>query len=331
MVKDTLADNKNNNKGHLSWMPVIMQRLGEESQSRDQEIDLGFCFPKPINKVLIIIIYHERNHHCHHQNAFPPPEVCPSLPQRPPPPWWWTWDDGDGDGDGDEHEIVIVVSHLLIDCARISPSCKFLSTLRSPFPISSGFTNCSPEFIISADVLFKNISPGIAGYFLKSKRPKFSYDVSKSPQDSLLWRWSISVHDLRPRECLLEKTSKLRFSSLTHFPSLDHLCCHPVLSPQDHRLRTSIHAILFSSACVTNNPVLDAPWCSVYRGWLARGWRWWHRVPVEGSGGSGSGWQWWQLSVLEKVDFSRWPQLHDLGSTRGQSCKDLNASARQSE
>ena len=86
-------------------MPVIMQRLGEGSQSRDQEIDLGFCFPKPINKLSIIIIYYERNHHCYNQNAFPPPEVCPSLPQRPPPPWWWTWDDGDGD----EHEIVIVV------------------------------------------------------------------------------------------------------------------------------------------------------------------------------------------------------------------------------
>ena len=53
MVKDTLADNKNNNKGHLSWMPVIMQRLGEESQSRDQEIDLDFSFPKPINKLSI--------------------------------------------------------------------------------------------------------------------------------------------------------------------------------------------------------------------------------------------------------------------------------------
>ena len=153
----------------------------------------------------------------------------------------------------------MTASHLLIEWARISPSCKFLSTLRSPFPISSGFPsffNCSPEFIISADVLFKNISPDTAGYFLKSKRPKFSYGVSKSPQGSLLWRWSISAHDLRPRECLLEKTSKLRFSSLTYFPSLDHLCCHPVLSPQNHRLRTTI---LFSSACVTNNQVLDAP------------------------------------------------------------------------
>ena len=64
----------------------------------------------------------------------------------------------------------------------------------------------------------------------------------------------------------------------SHIPSLDHLCCHPVLSPQDHRLRTSIHAILFSSACVTNNPVLDAPF--IEDDWRAM------MVPVDGSGGS---------------------------------------------